>query len=524
VDGVSGGNASTGTITNTGVYIAPSGTGKHTITVRDNSLGTTSTASATIYSNVSVDFGSRGTGLHVIPADFFGAERMDSMHNAADLDLIKAGGISYARFYALIPQVFATKTPNWGPIDGNVRRISAGGVRIMLQIYQTPPWLQPSSSSCGTGNPNNVPTDMAAWAEIARKYVEHMDATFPDVPIDYEIWNEPNTEAFCLTPDQRMAAYMKLYAAAAPVMKAQIKADNAGSHAWVGGPGSAGFQSSWVKAMLADPVISQNIDFMSYHSYLFTNKQTGAQWDTYNGVMSVMQKTQNDGADPLNTYKFAWETVAAGKQPQGGNLPIYNTEYNLNWAFLKDCCRNDPTYSPLFNGLFIAEVLNSVYNGVPNVPAHMVYFAATAKPYFCLVGEINTNMDCNYPQGSTPQPYPQYFFYQLMGSNSYLGLRDGGHMAKSISPPTLGNGLVVTAFSTSALDAIVLINPTNSTYSNMPINAVNTGLTSPSGTLYRIVNGQSIQSSSVSLQSQGGTSYSTTVTIPPHTVMAIALK
>ena len=82
MDGVSGGNASTGTITNTGVYTAPSGTGKHTITVKDNSLGTTSTASATIYSNVSVDFGSRGSGLHVIPADFFGAERLDSMHNA----------------------------------------------------------------------------------------------------------------------------------------------------------------------------------------------------------------------------------------------------------------------------------------------------------------------------------------------------------------------------------------------------------------------------------------------------------
>ena len=45
----------------------------------------------------------------------------------------------------------------------------------------------------------------------------------PNVTIDYEIWNEPNTEAFCLTPDQRMAAYMKLYAAAAPVMKAKSK-------------------------------------------------------------------------------------------------------------------------------------------------------------------------------------------------------------------------------------------------------------------------------------------------------------
>ena len=38
---------------------------------------------------------------------------------------------------------------------------------------------------------------MDAWADIARQYVKHMDATFPDVPIDYEIWNEPNTEAFC---------------------------------------------------------------------------------------------------------------------------------------------------------------------------------------------------------------------------------------------------------------------------------------------------------------------------------------
>jgi hypothetical protein len=523
VDGVSGGSGTAGSITNAGLYTAPGGAGTHTVTVRDNSLGTTSTASMTVYSNVSVDFGSRATTLHAIPADFFGAERLDSMHNAADLDLVKAGGISYARFYALIPTVFKTSTPNWGPIDANISKISAGGVSVMLQIYQTPPWLQPTTSSCGSGglSTNAMPTDVNAWGQMAAEYVKHMDATFPNVNIDYEIWNEPNTQALCLPPAQRMAAYMKLYAAAAPLMRNQAKADGRTSH--VGGPGTAGYQNAWVQAILADPVISKNIDFMSYHQYLFSSKEVGAQWDTYNGVMSVDQKTQNDGADPLNTYIFASHTVAAGSQPQGKNLPIFNTEYNMNWAFAKDCCRNDFTYSPVWNGLYIAEVLNSVYVGAANVPGHMVYFAANAHPYFCLIGEYNANMDCTYPLGSVPQPYPEYFLYQLMGATKYLGLQNGGFMAKSISPPTLGNGLVVTAFNTANQDAIVLVNPTAYTFTDMPINAVNTGLTSPVATLYQIVNGQSIQSSTLSLQLQSGTSYSTTVTIGPHSVQAIAL-
>jgi len=96
-------------------------------------------------------------------------------------------------------------------------------------------------------------------------------------------------------------------------------------------------------------------------------------------------------------------------------------------------------------------------------------------------------------------------------------------MAQSISPTTVGNGLVVTAFYTANLDAIVLINPTQETFTNIAVSAANTGLASPSGTLYQIVNGQSIQTSSVSLRSQGGTSYSTTVTIEPYSVQAISI-
>jgi len=275
--------------------------------------------------------------------------------------------------------------------------------------------------------------------------------------------------------------------------------------------------------MLSDPVISQNIDFLSYHDYLFTNRQTGAQWDTYNGVDSVYQRTQDSGAGPMHSYVFASRLVAVGKQPQGKNLPIYNTEYNLNWAFAKNCCANDPTLSPVWNSMYAADMLNSIYNGATNTPGHMVYFAATAVPYFCLVGEINGDMDCAYPSGSVPQPYPQYFVYQLLGAADYLDLQGGAFMAKSISPATLGNGLVVTAFYTKSLDAIVIINPNQNTLRNVTVNLNNTGLASAQGTLYQIVNGQSIQSSPVPLQNQTGTSFTTIVTIGPYSVQAISI-
>ena len=527
VDGIVGGNASVGTITNNGVYTAPAGAGKHTITVKDNSLGSSVSGSATVYTNVSVDFASRvTTSLHAIPPHIFGAERMDSLRNTSDLDLVKAGGISYARFYALIPTVFATTTPNWSPIDSAVSRISAGGVKIMLQMNQTPPWLQPSPNPCGSGSPTAVPTNATKWGQMVAQYVAHMDAKFPGVVTDYEIWNEPNTAAFCSS--NKESDYLNLYRTAVPIIRAQIATDKSGAR--VGGPATAGLQPTWVNAMLSDPTISKNIDFMSYHNYPFGSSQLGAQWDTYNGTMSVVQKTQNSGSGPLDTYLYAAKLVGNGLQPQGKNLPIYNTEYNLNWAFEKDCCENDSTYSPVWNGLNVAAALDAVYQGAANVEQHLVYFAATAHPYFCLIGEINANMDCTY--STSPSPYPQYFLYQLFGSPSYLGLQNGGYMPQSISMPYLGNGLVVTAFmtvnssssTTSAnQDSIVLVNPTGTQLNNIPITLSNTGISSASGTLYEIENGTQINSSSLSLNLSSGTTYTVQVTLQPYSVVAIAV-
>jgi hypothetical protein len=102
-------------------------------------------------------------------------------------------------------------------------------------------------------------------------------------------------------------------------------------------------------------------------------------------------------------------------------------------------------------------------------------------------------------------------------------LQNGGYMAASMSPPRLVNGLVVTAFFTPTLDAIVLINPSQYTYTNMPINIANSGFTSAQATLYQIVNGQSIQATPLTLTPATGTSYSAAVTMGPYSVQAIAL-
>lgn len=519
VDGVAGGNSTTGTITNLGLYTAPSATGWHTIVVKDNTLGTTSSSYLTVYNSVWVDFGSRAANANPVPAGLFAAQRLESLHNSADLGLVQAGGITSGRMYAQIVSVFQTSTPNWPIIDGAIRAVTAnGGVHVLLQMYQSPAWLQ--QNNCGV---YSLPSNINTWASIAAQYVKHMDTTFPGVVTDYEIWNEPN-QALCVpSGDNALTDYMNLYRAAAVQMKAQAKAD--GTTIRVGGPATAGLAPNWVTAMLSDATISQNIDFMSYHTYLMGAPGESAKWDTYNGVPSVYQLTQ-DSASPANTYEYAGTLDGGGKQPQGKNLPIYITEYNLDWEFAKNCCSNDYTYGPLWNAMYVADMLDVpfAYNGAPNSLSRLVYYAATAPPYYCLVGEIDTNMDCTYPSGSTPQPYPQYFAYQLFGSPTYLGLQNGGYMASAISPPRLANGLIVTAFFTGNQDSIVLINPSQYTYNNTTVYFSNPGYSSPQGTLYKISNGQSIQSSSVSIQNVGGSNFAATVSIPPYSVQAIAIR
>src|SRR5678816_3624064 len=110
------------------------------------------------------------------------------------------------------------------------------------------------------------------------------------------------------------------------------------------------------------------------------------------------------------------------------------------------------------------------------------YYSANAFPYFCLVGAVNTKMDCaTYAM----QPYPQLNALKLMAAADYLGLSAGGYMAKSVAPlSTPAAGLMATGFYTTSKDAIVMINPTNIACTQVLVRADNIGFGSAKGTLY----------------------------------------
>lgn len=519
VDNIAGGNSTTGTVSNSGVYTAPPTAGKHTVRVTDSTLNHTSGGVVTAFTSITADFNSRANTTAPIPAGMLGYGRAESIHNTSDRQLLTDAGITTARLSALITLVYKTQTPDWTKIDPYIASLQSSGQHAILQLHQSPTWLQPTSGKCANSS-YAAPTDVNAWAQIAASYVAHLDSAFPGVVQDYEIWNEPNATGMCTTVNQ-LNTYLSIYAAAAPAMKHQAEQD--GKTIRVGGPVISGYSAFWFNALLTNASTAPYVDFVSYHQYIFGQSQLEAQWDKYTGIPSLYEMTQDPSTGAFANYNKTLGQVALGKQPGGASTPVYVTEFNSNWAFFKDCCRSDSTYGPLWNSLYITDMLDSVYNGAARVPNKLVYFAGNGYPYFCLIGVRDANMDCLYSAGATPVAYPQYYTYQLFAAPGYLDLAAGGYMAKSISAPTGGGGLATTAFYTSTQDAVVITNPTPTSYPQITVTFANPGFSDTQGTLYQIQNGSDINSTPISFSSSG-TSRTTTIAVPPYSVQAISFK
>jgi hypothetical protein len=354
-----------------------------------------------------------------------------------------------------------------------------------------------------------------------------METTFPGFVQEYEIWNEPELDGFCVannTEANRRAKYLDLYAAVAPAMKNAAAAK--GVSIRIGGPSTvSGAYVTWIPALLSDSRTAPYVDFVSYHHYPSGQNEArgGMTWDD----LKVGPQTEYDRVQGINAlgaanyFKDVATKTANGSQPNRANTPVYLDEFNDNWWFGPNCCRNSFTYSPLFNTMYLANMLNSVYQGSPNTPGKIYYYSANAFPYFCLMGAVNTKMDC---ATYTMQAYPQLIAYKLLASSSYLGLSVGGFMAKSITPANTQAGLMATAFYTSSKNAIVIINPTNINYTQVQVRANNVGFGSAKGTVYLLNNAnRNITSSSLALTLVGTNSYSGRVDIPAYSVAAVSI-
>jgi hypothetical protein len=520
VDGIPGGNQAVGTITGDGVYSAPAAEGSHTIAATDDATGVTGNSIANVFSSIAVNFGSRGNNAHPIRSGILGVNHVDWLPNRSDMGLVSRAGFTLSRTYADIPDVYATRTPDWSQIDPKISELAAGGFHVLLELAYTPTWLLKSPNPCRSENTQTAPANDATWAQIAKSYVAHMDANFPGVVTDYEIWNEPDAGGLC-GDSNRLSDYLAIYAATAPLLKQQAAAD--GKTIRVGGPSTSVMNPSWIVDLTTGASTAPYVDFVSYHNYVGNIANIDATWDTYNGHTPLYSLTQNASSGPASLFAGVSRLVAAGKQPLGADTPIYVDEFNTNWMFVKDCCRDNPTYAPIWNALYVSDLLDTVYSGASRVPGQLAYYSSNNHPYFCLVGEWDTNMDCAISySGAAASPYPQYYAYELMASSSYLGLNSGGYMASSVSPAASGSGVVASAFYTGDRDSILIVNPTGNTYSETVI-ASFVGFATPVATRYEVVSGKSITSSSLTL-SPSGSAYSATISIPAYTVLGIAIK
>jgi hypothetical protein len=516
VDNIAGGNAPAGTITSDGVYTAPNVPGQHTIQATDTVQNKTSVSAVVVYSGINVDFGARTNTRYPIRPGILGMNHVDWLRDLAGIKLVSEAGVTLSRTYAYMYTIYATQTPDWSQIDPAIASLESNGMQVLLEVAYTPVWLQASPNPCGiSGDFQAPPADVNMWAQMAAALVAHLDAKFPGVVTDYEIWNEPDGGGMC--GPSTMNAYLAIYAAAAPAMKQQAAADGAAIR--VGGPAVAEVDAAWIAALLSNPSTAPYVDFVSYHDYIEGRAGVDAAWDSFNGNVPLYQATQQSNP---TTYLSAFQLVSAGTQPGGAITPIYIDEYNTNWTAIQDCCRNDPTYAPVWNALYVSDLLDVVYAGQAQLPAQLTYFAANEQPYFCLIGDWDANMDCQYSVGTAPVPYPQYYAYLLMASPQYLGMNSGGYMAASVSPTAGSGGPVSTAFYTSNQDSILIVNPTSTNYTEIAVTAQNVGFSSPLATLYQIVNGQSIAASNLTL-TPSGAAYTATISLPPYSVMGISI-
>jgi len=464
---------------------------------------------------VTTNFASRSTTTtHAIPADMFGIN-IAALQDSNTLTSLGQAGFTESRKTANITQVYATTTPEWGWFDFGVELAMNAGLHPVVSLFQTPKWLQPSPNPCPAGYTDNAPPkDINEWAKIAAAYVQHADYKYPGVVRDYEIWNEPELQkSFCTaanTDASRLATYLSLYAAAASAMKAQAAHDGFTIH--IGGPVVSNYNlaKEWISALLSNSTTSPYVDFVSYHIYLTGASQIAAGM-TWSQLYSYTQSGE------AYHYLQDLSAVNAGLQSNPTSTPIYVTEFNDNWTFAKDCCRNDPAYGPLWNAAAVIDFLNTVYAGANRMPAKLFYYAGSSYPYFCLAGAWDANMDCN---PSTLTPYPQFYAYKLMASPSYLGLSGGGQMAASVSAQS---GLLATAFFTSSQNSIVILNPTATAFSSVKVVANNSGYTTGVGRQFLLnkTNPQITTKSLTLTKITGG--FQATVSVPAYSIVAVTI-
>lgn len=496
---------------------------------------------------ITADFASRQNHAYPLSNNLLGLNGLNHIsRNSQLLSYLAPAHLNLVRVSVDMTATFPTpasvspQQQNWSVLDTLMGLIQAQGLHPILIVSYSPAWLQPQNNPCNQagGDPSHVkPTSLQngndvgiqLWGTLAAQVVAHMDQKFPSIHPEYEIWNEPDGVTFLCEPasdpnaDQtRLTTYKAIFAVAAARMKQQAQQDGVQIH--VGGPALAVPRiraSTWIPALVNDPTTAPYIDFISYHNY-----HGGNQGDTW---ASLLASTQDPNSGVAAIFEYVSSAVRNGRQPNAQSTPIYIDEYSTNVG-TPDCCRNDRTFGPLWNAVFVIDLLNSVNdtqsaNGPAQAPVGgLTYFTATEPPpsnEFCLFGTWNAAMDCSL--NGQIQPYPQYYLYQLLGDPRFLDITNNGYVISA--PVVKATGLITCAFYSNTKDSMLFINTGATAYTQMTV-----GLQNPGGrqaatvaSVYTL-NAANPQIATQQMPASAFASGSiATINIPPYSIVALSL-
>ncbi len=150
------------------------------------------------------------------------------------------------------------------------------GMKVLGIMSFSPAWL--NTCNCTLG----YPRDLAVYKDIVKKtYKLYRD------DLDYvEIWNEPTYETFLkLMPGDppRTEAYINMFKAAASGIREVDAEMNDGMKISIGGLSAhSPYETSMLQAMVNDPEVVQNLDFVTYHNY---SQMQEPGWNNYKTIL-----------------------------------------------------------------------------------------------------------------------------------------------------------------------------------------------------------------------------------------------
>ncbi len=477
--------------------------------------------------SVAVSFQEGVNTSYPIPSPFFGVGGLGNPGLGSNPEVMAAlteAGFGWTRLEASLNLIFPqnANSPQFSNLDYVLQKAESAGIRnIILLIDYTPAWLANQSNYPCRSISHYPPSNYTEWGQLAAEVASHVQSNFHFNSIYYEIWNEPDASIFlCTPPTVREATYFNIFHYAAKAIKSIAN----GANVFVGGPVLANpiRDIQMIYDFVHNPQTAPYVGFVSYHQYTIAGLPDS--WDNEN---SVYHQMQNSSSGYAAIYEQVAKIVHSGEQPDASSTPIFISEFNTNTVG-GDCCGNSPIYAPLFNALFVVDLLDSVYSpsGDHSLPRGFTYFTLSSPVTgACMFGSWDQAMDCSILSSPPPTPYPSFYPYMLIGGKNYLDLQDANYLATYVNSSLLN--VWVLAFSTPSGKSILLVNAGSITYNQVGILVKLSGSVSVSrADVYNLVastTNDSFQKNNIPVISQANVVYVENLTLPAYTVVGISI-